>query len=872
MPSTTAPAAAAAAPSAPVPGAPAPGALPAAQLLARCDEAQFDFSSTAELAATTEVVGQQRAAESIELALAMDKPGYNLFVLGPNGFGRHCILERMLARHAARRSAPEDWCYVNRFSDPGKPRLLRVPAGRGAQLGQDMDNFVSELARAIPAAFESEQYQTRVEAIQNAYKEREEEALRQLGSEASAHGVALMRTPQGFVFTPLKADAAMSPAEFAKLPEQEQKRIAGLIEGYGQRLGQLMQQLPRWRREVQAQLREASRDTLGLAAGHLIDELKERYADLEEVLGFLDEVMRDVLDVGEELREESRSEGGLAGLAGVMAGSRTSPARWKANPLVTHAADASAPVVYEDNPTLPNLIGRIDQVAQFGTLVTNFTLIKPGALHRANGGYLVLDALKVLTQPFVWDSLKRALRGGELRIESPGQAWGLVGAIALDPQPMPLALKVVLIGEPRLYYLLKEADPEFADLFRVAADFDTELPRDVEGVRAYADFVATLGRRAGLRAFDRGAVARLVEHASRLAGDGQRLSASRRLLAEVLQEAEHLAAAASRELVGRGDVEAALRARERRVDRLRGRLQEQILRDNLLIAVQGERVGQVNGLVVIAMDDFAFAHPVRISATARVGEAGVVDIERETELGGAIHSKGVMILSSFLGARYARTVPLALSASLVFEQSYGPVEGDSASMAELCALLSDLADLPVRQSLAITGSVNQFGEAQAIGGVNEKIEGFYDICAARGLSGEQGVLIPQSNVKHLMLREDVVQACEQGRFHVWPVRDVDQAMELLTGVPAGEPDEQGLVPEGTVNFLVGAQLLEMAAIRQAYASPKRPARSRRDAAAAAEPPPEPPSGPPSGPPSTPPPSGPPSSPPPARPSVSRRRR
>ncbi|MDE2120366.1 MAG: AAA family ATPase, partial [Betaproteobacteria bacterium] len=374
-------------------------------------------------------------------------------------------------------------------------------------------------------------------------------------------------------------------------------------------------------------------------------------------------------------------------------------------------------------------------------------------------------------------------------------------------------------------------------------------------VRLYADFVATLARQGGLRPFDRGAVARLVEHASRLAGDGQRLSCSRRLLGEVLHEAEHAAATASRELVSRDDVDAALRARERRVDRLRERLQDQILRDNLLIAVQGERVGQVNGLAVIAMDDFAFAHPVRISATVRVGEGGVVDIERESELGGALHSKGVMILSAFLGARYARAIPLSLSASLVFEQSYGPVEGDSASMAELCALLSDLADLPVRQSLAITGSVNQFGEAQAIGGVNEKIEGFFDICQARGLNGEQGVLIPQANVKHLMLRDDVLQACEQGRFHVWAVRDVDEAMECLTGVPAGTPDEQGLVPPDTVNFMVGAQLAELAAIRQAYAAPARRSRAARGESAAA--PAEPPAEPPKGPPAAPPPSAPP---------------
>ncbi len=811
------------------PAPPAPEALPPEQLYARCDTSTLAFRSTAELAATTEVVGQQRALEAIDLALSMRQPGYNLFVLGPGGSGRHCILRRLLAEHAARRSTPDDWCYVNHFADPGTPRLLRVPAGRGARLGQDMEGFVTELVRAIPAAFDSDQYQARVEAIHGAYKQREDGALQQLGDEAVREGIALMRTPQGFVFAPLKDHQAMSPAEFEQLPQERKDRISALIEGFGHRLEQLMQQLPRWRREVQSQLREANRETLGLAAGHLIDELKARYSDLPQVLEFLDEVMRDLLEVGEQLREESRAGGGLAAL---MSAGTVWPGRWKVNSLVSHEAGAAAPVVFEDNPTHPNLVGRIDQVAQMGTLVTHFTLIKPGALHRANGGYLVLDALKVLTQPYAWEGLKRSLRAAQLRIESLGQAWGLVGSIALEPQAMPLDLKVILVGEPRLYYLLKRADPEFADLFRICAEFDTDLERDTQGEQLYADFIATLARDAGLRPFDRDAVARLIEHGARLAGDARRLSASRRRLAEVLQEAAHQAEQGARDQVGRADVDAALQARERRLGRLRSRLQEQILRDTLLISVQGERVGQVNGLAVLSLDDQAFAHPVRISATARVGEAGVVDIERESELGGALHSKGVMILSSFLGARYARSVPLSLSASLVFEQSYGPVEGDSASMAELCALLSDLAGLPLRQSVAITGSVNQFGQAQAIGAVNEKIEGFYDICAARGLSGDQGVLIPQANVQHLMLREDVVQACAQGRFHVWPVRDVDQAIEGLTGVAAGVFDARGVAPSGTVNQRVGAALAELADIRRAYSAPQaRPAVPAEAAAA-----------------------------------------
>jgi len=433
----------------------------------------------------------------------------------------------------------------------------------------------------------------------------------------------------------------------------------------------------------------------------------------------------------------------------------------------------------------------------------------------------VLDALKVLTQPYAWEGLKRALRSGQVHIESLGQVLGLVTTLSLEPEPMPLAVKVVLVGEPRIYYLLKALDPDFEELFKVAADFESEVVRDADNTRLYVELIATLVRGADLRPFERAAVARVVEHSARLAGDAERLTASRRRLADLLQEADHWAAKAGHATVLREDVDTALDAQIHRVDRLRSRLQEQILRDNLLIAVTGAQVGQVNGLAVIALDDFMFAHPVRITATARIGEGDVIDIERETELGGPIHSKGVMILSAFLGERFAHDVPMSLSASLVFEQSYGPVEGDSASLAELCALMSNLAGVPINQSLAITGSVNQFGRAQAIGAVNEKIEGFFDICQARGLTGGQGVLIPASNVKHLMLRADVVRACAEGKFAIFPVQDVDQAIELLTGMPAGEPNEDGLVPEGTINYLVASQLAELSALRQAFAASAR---------------------------------------------------
>jgi lon-related putative ATP-dependent protease len=794
--------------------------LDAQSLYRRCDPSLLPFQTTAELAATTEVVGQARAVEAVRFGIDIQRPGYNLFVLGEPGSGRHSVVRRLLDAKAAEGATPSDWCYVNNFAEANKPRLLQVPAGRGGQLKLDMQQFVSELAKAIAAAFESDEYRERIEALHGAFKEKEENALRELGQESADQGVGLLRTPNGFGFAPMKGDEAMAPADFEQLPEAERDRIGKLIEVFSERLKQLMVQFPRWRRELQAQIKKVSRDTLGLAVGHPIEELKERHGDMEAVVAFLDEVLRDIIEVGEQLREQPKGEGDLASI--VLSGN-LSLARYQVNLLVDNAETRTAPVVYEDNPIYPNLVGRVDHIAQMGTLVTTFTLIKPGALHRANGGYLVLDALKLLTQPFAWEGLKRALRSSQVRIESLGQVYGLVSTLSLEPEPVPLGVKVVLVGEPRVYYLLKALDPDFEDLFKIGADFEDAVVRDADSTRLYADFIATLVRSAALHPFDRGAVARVVEHSARLTGDAERLTASRRRLADLLQEADYWAAKAGRTTVLREDIETAIDAQIHRVDRLRGKVQEQILRDNVLIAVSGAHVGQVNGLAVIALDDFMFAHPVRITATARIGEGNVIDIEREAELGGAIHSKGVMILSAFLGERFSHDVPLSLSASLVFEQSYGPVEGDSASLAELCALLSNLSGVPIKQSLAVTGSVNQFGHVQAIGAVNEKIEGFFDICQARGLTGEQGVLIPASNVKHLMLRGDVVSACAEGRFAIYPVEDVDQAIELLTGIPAGEANEEGLVPEGTLNYLVAAQLAELSALRQAFAATGRQA-------------------------------------------------
>ena len=796
--------------------------LDADLLCHRCDPAGLGSAPAGGLPPADAAFGQERAVEAVRLAVDTGHPCFNLFVLGEPGSGRHGLVRRLLEQRAAAMPAASDWCYVYHFAEPHRARVLTLPGGRGASLRRDMQRFAEDLEPAISAAFDSDDFRSHAEAIQNELKEREAKALHELGQEARAQGIALLRLPQGFSFVPMKDDEPMQPEAFAELADDEKRRVGRLIDELGEKLQKLLHQVPRWRREMQGHLRQLGRDTVNLAVGHLIADLKDVYAEQTNVLEFLDEVLADVVEVGESLRVPRDDSDNLE-----FSADGISAQRYQVNLLVGHDEAAAAPVVFEDNPTYANLVGRVDHVAHMGTMMTNFTLIKPGALHRANGGFLMLDAIKVLGKPYAWEALKRALKAGELHIDSLDRALGFASAVSLEPAPIPLSCRVVLFGEPALYYLLKEYDPEFGDLFRVAAEFESDIARTAESSRQYAAQIAELARSNGLLAPQMPAVARVVEFASRLAGDGERLSTNVRRVATLLHEADRCARAAASETIRREDVEAALAAQIRRHDHVRSRYQQAILRETLLITSSGGHVGQINGLAVIDLGDVMFAHPVRITATVRVGEGDVIDIERETELGGAIHSKGVMILSSFLAARYSSRMPLSLAASLVFEQSYGPVEGDSASLAELCALLSALSGAPIDQSLAVTGSVNQFGQVQAIGAVNEKIEGFFDICRLRGLTGTQGVLIPQSNVKNLMLRDDVVEAARTGQFRIFAVATVEQAIELLTGVPAGEPDAEGFVPADSINGLVAAQLIEMSKLRQSFAAGARRRRPDR---------------------------------------------
>jgi lon-related putative ATP-dependent protease len=807
-----------------------PRPLAAADLCRRCDPGQFKFRTTDDLEDLAQVLGQARAVNAIEFGVGMGRDGYNMFAMGPEGLGRHTIVRRYLESQAPAREAPSDWCYVYNFATPHKPRALALPAGRAPRLREAMARLVEDLRAGIPAAFESAEYRAKQREIETEFGERQEQAVSAIGERAKNQGIALVRTPAGFGFAPRHGDSVMNPEAYRKLPEAEQQRLENAIAVLQEELESAIHDMPKWRREAQRKLRELNREVTRAVVNGLIEEVRAEYQALPGVLEYLGSMQEDVLDHVEVFRQPK--DGEQPTLFGVpLPVSEIGESflrRYQVNVLIDHGGTERAPIVYDDHPTHDNLVGRIEHIAQMGALVTDFTLIKAGSLHRANGGYLILDAFKVLTQPLAWEALKRALRSREIRIESLGQMLSLISTVSLDPEPIPLDVKLVVVGPRLIYYLLHAYDPEFSELFKVAVDFEEEIGRAPEADLLYARMIATIVRQEKLRALDRAAVARAIEHASRSADDAEKLSMQMRDLNDLLRESDYWAGTASRKIIQAEDVQRALDARVERADRVRDRLQEEILRGRLLIDTAGSRAGQVNGLSVTQLGGFSFGIPHRITARVRLGGGKVVDIEREVELGGAIHSKGVLILSGFLAGRYAANKPLSLAASLVFEQSYGGVEGDSASSAELYALLSALADAPLSQSLAVTGSVNQHGAVQAIGGVNEKIEGFFDICRARGLTGEQGVLIPSSNVKNLMLRRDVVEAAAAGKFHIYPVDTVDQGIEILTGVPAGERGATGQFPAGTINFRVEQRLAEFAERTRALGAPApAPGKGRR---------------------------------------------
>jgi lon-related putative ATP-dependent protease len=793
----------------------APKPLSPDQLCRYCDPAELGFRTTEELEDPLHIIGQGRAVEAIRFAVGIERDGYNMFAAGPSGTGKHSTIRQFLEGRAAKMATPPDACYVNNFDDPHRPNLISLPAGKGAPFRRDMAQLVELAQAAIPRAFEGEEYRTRRRELDARFRAAHDRIFEDVQKEATEKSIAIIRTPGGIALAPIREGQIVSPEDFAKWPEEEQEQTRAVIEDIQEKLHAAMAELPAFERKVREDLRELSQTITISAVGHIIEDLRRRYDDLPEVQDYLDQVRHDLVEhAGEFMRgggpaESAEGEDGEESGSGPDGASDPRGAffqRYAVNLLVDNSRRQGAPVIYEDLPNLQNLIGRIEHMAHFGTLMTNFTLIQPGALHRANGGYLILDAVKVLTAPFSWETLKRALTSREVRIESPERIMSVATTITLEPEPMPLDLKVVLLGDRLIYYLLAQHDPEFGELFKVEVDFEDTMARTPANMKMFSRFLAKLIRYQKLRPFEAGAVARMIEHASRLADNADKVTTHIRSLCDLAVESDYWAMTNDNAHVTADDVQLAIDTKIRRADRIRDLSYEQIARKTILIDTSGATVGQVNGLSVMQLGKFPFGHPARITARVRLGRGHVVDIEREVELGGPLHSKGVLILSAFLGARYCPDMPLSLGASLVFEQSYGGVEGDSASSTELYALLSALSEVPIRQSLAVTGSVNQHGQVQAIGGVNEKIEGFFDVCKQSGLTGDQGVLIPAANVQHLMLRRDVVDAVTEGKFRVYSVRTIDEGIELLTGIPAGVRGRDGRFPPDSINGKVEAKL------------------------------------------------------------------
>jgi len=737
------------------------------QLYQACDLTQFDFKTSAELETLVKPVGQDRALEAIEFGVDIKRQGFNVFALGDPGVGKHQLVDAILADRTTDGSAQYDWCYVNNFDDPQKPLLLKLQSGMGAELSKNMLQLVEDLLTSLPSSFQNEEYRSRRREIEEEMNERYEDAFSKLEADAKQRSIELIRTPAGYTLAATLDGKVISSEDYAKLSPKEQKRIEKVVADLQLDLQKVVSQLPMLKREASHRVQELNKEITRLTVEQFIGWLESQYQEHPQITRYLTAVKDFSIENAEYFLPQ-------------------------------------------------NLVGRVEYVSEMGNLMTDFTLIRSGALHRANGGYLVLDARKLLGHLYAWEGLKRALKSSEVKIASLQEMLSLGSIRSLEPESIPINVKVILLGEPLLYYLLNQYDPEFAELFNVAADFSENTDRSPDNQLLYARMLATIQQQDGMQPLLKASVGRIIEHASRLAEDSAKLSLNLEGLRQLMQEADYWARKNSSDVIRVDDVEMAINSQQRRHDRIRERLQEQITRDIKMIDTDGRKIAQVNGLSVIQLGDHAFGSCARITATARLGVGKVIDIEREAKLGGDIHSKGVLIISAYLADKYARDCPLPLAASLVFEQSYGGVDGDSASCAEVCVLLSAIGSIPLRQDLAVTGSMNQLGEVQAIGGVNYKIEGFFDICKSRGLTGKQGVIIPAANQVHLMLNSEIRDAVNAGKFHIYTCNHVEEVMALLCGMPAGEIDEDSIYSDGSFNRRLCDRIDELQSLRLKY--------------------------------------------------------
>ena len=799
------------------------GPLAPGEYRASYEPGQVVCHTTDTLKPTDEIIGQDRAQKALRFGLEIQEKGFNIYVAGMPGTGRRTAVKKFLDELAKTKPKPTDWVYVNNFVNPYEPVAIRLPPGMSSLLKADMASFIAEARRALPKAFESEDYSTkRKEALGKLDTERET-VVGEVNASAAKQGFTIQMGPTGLIVIPAIGGKPLTQEEFEALPGETKDDILRKREVLDPDLRAGFRRI----RELDAKGMEVvnvlNNEVALYAIGHLLTGLKEKYGKIPEVLTYIDTVEKDILEnlvtflgTGQQPQVDQVPPQFQQWLAKDLAFRK-----YEVNVVVDNSLLDGAPVIFEETPNYPNLLGKAEKEVQFGVVTTDFTMIRPGSVHKANGGYLVIPVLDLFRYPLAWDGLKSALKNEKVTVEEPGEQSGFITTRGLKPRPIPLNVKVILIGTPDVNQILTGGDPDYAELFKVRADFDSVMDRTEENTKKYATFIGTLCNRFNLNHLDNTAVAKVVEYGSRLAEDKQKLSTRFSGVADLIREANFYATQEKAPYITVKHVNRASEEKVYRSNLIQQKVQEFIGRGVYLIDTEGSEVGQINGLSVMELGDFAFGRPSRVTASVAVGREGIIDIERQAQLGGPTHTKGVLILGGYLANKYAQDKPLSLTAKLVFEQSYGGVDGDSASSTELYAILSALSGLPIRQSIAVTGSVNQRGEVQAIGGVNEKLEGFFEVCRIKGLTGRQGAMIPASNVMNLMLKDEVLDAANAGKFSIYPARTIDEGIEFLTGVPAGERQPDGSYPEGTVNYLVNKRLAEMAGIFREFQLPAR---------------------------------------------------
>ena len=793
--------------------------LTTSELYHSCDSTVFSFTTTEELETLEQPIGQENALDAINFASSIEQDGYNLFAMAPSGTGKHSSIMSFLEKKASNESPPKDWCYVNNFKDPRKPIAIDLPSGEAFKFKDDIDELIELLKILLPSVFEGNTYRDEREAINQKYVDQKASIFNHLEEEAKKHNISLNASSKSRItFTPIVDGKILSEEEFKAIPDEKKEEINRRVDAFEIIVRDALHKVSESNRAMQKEFKEHDQKTTYEAVKSSIDEVRQKYDYSEKIIHYLDDLQSDIIHHVRDFLMKPEETNIPIFLQEYYKPSFT---RYKVNLFISsHNGTKAAPVIFEDNPIHQNLIGRIEHLSQVGTLTTDFSMIKPGALHKANGGYLVIDARKLLMQPFSYEALKRVLRSKELRIESLGQQYSLISTITLEPEPIPINVKVILIGERILYYLLHHYDPDFQELFKVNADFEDDIPRNDENIQLYARMIGTIATQHNLLPFTAEAVARIIEQSSREVSHSLKFSTHLSTLSDLLKEGDYWAKKNDHSAVDKSDIEKVLETRIQRLNRIQRKLYEQIDEGTIMINVKGSSVGQINALSFISIGGYQFGLPSRVTARTRIGKGDIINIERKVELSGPIHAKGIMILSAYLGSTYASDLPLSLSASLVFEQSYGVIEGDSASSTELYALLSSLSGLPIKQNIAVTGSVNQFGEIQSIGGINEKIEGFFDICMRKDPESFYGVIIPEANVKHLMLKKELIDAVEKEKFAIYAVKTIDEGISILTGIEAGKTDEKGNYPPESVNGKVIARLQAFSKIAREFNHPK----------------------------------------------------